>query len=101
VKNKITVHVDAALEPIVPRFFELKKEDVRSIGEALEKRDYETIARVGHSMKGAGAGYGFDYISEIGRNIESAGKAGNAESVKRWAEELSAYIGNVEVIYDG
>ncbi len=99
--EKIIVHVDADLKPIIPRFFELRHEDVDAINKNLEKSDYETIMRIGHSMKGAGGGYGFDYISEIGAAIERVAKEKNREDIRRWADELSVYLENVEVVYDG
>ena len=99
-EEKIIVHVDADLEPIMARFFELRHEDVETINDNLEKADYETIQRIGHSMKGAGGGYGFDYISEIGMAIEVAAKEKNREDIKRWVDELSIYLEKVEVVYD-
>ena len=52
-------------------------------------------------MKGAGGGYGFDYISEIGVAIEVAAKEKNTEDIRNWVNELSAYLEKVEVVYDG
>ena len=100
-EEKIIVHVDADLEPIMPRFFELRHEDVEAINGNLEKGDYETIQRIGHSMKGAGGGYGFDYISEVGVAIEVAAKENNTEDIRRWVDELSIYLEKVEIVYDG
>ena len=100
-EDKIFVHVDADLKPIIPRFFELRNEDIDAINQNLEKSDYETIMRIGHSMKGAGGGYGFDYISEIGMAIERAAKEKNREDIRRWLDELSIYLEKVEVVYDG
>jgi HPt (histidine-containing phosphotransfer) domain-containing protein len=100
-EEKIIVHVDVDLEPIMPRFFELRYEDIDAINKNIEKADYETIMRLGHSMKGAGGGYGFDYISEIGAGIEKAAKENNAEDIRRWVYELSLYLEKVEVVYDG
>jgi hypothetical protein len=51
-------------------------------------------------MKGAGGGYGFDYISEIGAAIEKAAKENNIEDLRRWVGELSIYLEKVEVVYD-
>ena len=99
-EEKIIVHVDADLEPIMPRFFELRCEDIEAINRNIEKGDYETIIRIGHSMKGAGGGYGFDYISEIGKAIEMAAKENNTEDIRRWVDELSIYLEKVEVVYD-
>jgi len=98
--EKIIVHVDADLEPIMPRFFELRYDDIYTINENIEKSDNATIQRIGHSMKGAGGGYGFDYISEIGAVIEMVAKENNTEDIRRWVDKLSIYLEKVEVVYD-
>ena len=98
--DKIIVHVDADLEAIIPRFFELRAKDIFTINESIEKKDFETIMRLGHSMKGAGGGYGFDYISEIGRAIEEAAKKKDADEIKEWTLKLEDYLEKVEVVYD-
>ena len=99
-KENKTVFVDAELEPIVPRFLELRYEDVESIGKLLEISDFESIKRIGHSMKGSGGGYGFDYISELGMKIERAAGSGDREEVRSLASQLSSYIERVEVVYE-
>ncbi|MDT8317996.1 MAG: Hpt domain-containing protein [bacterium] len=98
--DKITVHVDAELEAIIPRFFELRAKDIVVINESLGKKDFETIKRLGHSMKGAGGGYGFDYVSEIGQAIEEAAKKEDAGDIKEWILKLGNYLENIEVVYD-
>ena len=99
-EDRIIVHIDADLEPIIPRFFELRKEDVDSIKKSLKKGDYETMRRSGHSMKGSGGGYGFDYISELGKGIENAAIEENSKEIEQRVNELSKYLKKVEVIYD-
>lgn len=98
--EKITVHIDAELEPIVPRFLEIRKEDIEMIDEALEKNDFDTIRRLGHTMKGAGASYGFDEVSVIGETMEGAALNCDAEKIKKSVSELTSYLERVEVIYD-
>lgn len=99
-EDKIIVHIDADLKAIVPRFLELRVKDISAINESIEKKDFVTITRLGHSMKGAGGGYGFDYISEIGQAIEEAAKKSDAGDIKEWTIKLANYLQNVEVVYD-
>ena len=98
--DKIIVHVDADLEPILPRFMELRYDDIDMINELLESGDYETIRRIGHSMKGAGGGYGFDHISVIGKGIEDAAKDKEVSKIRQKVNQLSNYLERVEVIFD-
>lgn len=98
-KRKIIVTIDADLEDIVPRFLEIRQKNIISINGALKGGDYDAIVRIGHSMKGAGAGYGFDYITEIGNSIEDGAKIKDAEKIKRCVRELSDYLNNIEIVF--
>lgn len=98
--GRIIVSIDADLEEIVPRFLEIRVEDVNSILKALGEGDYETIIMRGHSMKGAGASYGFAAVTDIGLAIENAAKAGASEEIRRLINELSVYLERVEVSFE-
>lgn len=99
-QDRIVVHVDAELEDLVPGFLENRKNDVKSLGEALEQGDYERVRVLGHTMRGSGGGYGFDAITEIGGVLEQAAKAKDAEEIRRRISELASYLERVEVTYE-
>ena len=97
--GKIIVHVDEEIEDLIPGFLENRRKDVNALGEALAKGDYETIRTLGHAMKGAGGGYGFDTITDIGGSLEQAAKDEDAQEIRKRINELSAYLERVEVIH--
>ncbi|MBN2255061.1 MAG: Hpt domain-containing protein [Deltaproteobacteria bacterium] len=99
-EEKIVVHADIDLEDLIPGFLENRRKDIIEIESLLASDDYETIQRLGHSMKGAGGGYGFDEITEIGSRIENAAKEGKADEILRQAGELLRYLENIEVVYE-
>ncbi len=98
--GKIRVNIDADLEPIIPRFFELRRDDIQTIVESLKKGDFDTIRRLGHSMKGSGGGYGFDRITDLGRAMEEAALGKDVNRITHLKDELAAYLDNVEVVYE-
>jgi len=98
--EKIIVHVDPDLEDIVPDFLENMAEDLQSILEALDKNDFETTRVLGHSMKGSGGGYGFDAVTEMGRDIENAAGAGDAKTIRNKVSEIKDYLQRVEIIFE-
>ena len=87
--EKIVVKVDAEIEEIIPIFFEKLHEEIETALESLHESDYETIQIWGHSLKGAGMGYGFDPISEIGQSLELSAKTRDPEQVRKLAHQLS------------
>jgi len=98
--SKIIIHADIDLEDLIPGFLENRRKDIIEIERLLASDDYETIQRLGHSMKGSGGGYGFDEITNIGMHIEQAAKEKNAAWIHIQLEALSRYLDCVEVVYD-
>lgn len=97
--EKIMVTVDADLADLIPGFLENRARDVRQLSEGLNRRDFETIRIIGHSMKGSGGGYGFDALTELGGAIEAAAKSADTAAVANLIGELDAYLQRVEVTY--
>jgi len=98
--ERIIVIVDAEIEDLIPGFLENRRKDVKTLEQALAEGDYETIRTLGHAMKGAGGGYGFDAITDLGRSLEDAAKEGNTEEIRKRINELSDYLERVEVDYE-
>ena len=98
--ERIIVIVDAEIEDLIPGFLENRRNDVTTLEQALAEGDYETIRALGHTMKGAGGGYGFDAITDIGSSLEQAAKERNAEEIQRRVGEFADYLERVEVDYE-
>ena len=96
--DRLVVNVDPDIEEIVPIFLQDSRDDVESIMKALQQGDFETIRILGHSMKGAGGGYGFDDITDIGQYLEQAAKEKNSGMVTKQVEYLAAYLERVVVV---
>ncbi len=54
--------------------------------------DLEEIQKVAHKLKGSGATYGFDKISEIAAEVEAAAKSGREKEAKKLFAELVEII---------
>lgn len=97
---RIIVRLDPDIEDIVPIFFEKLNEEIEMALKSLERDDFEDIQIWGHILKGAGSGYGFDRVSEIGECLEQSAKSQNADRTRKLVEELSNYLEQVEVVYE-
>ncbi len=98
--EKIRIRVDADLHELIPGYLENREKDLLMYQQALEKDDFDSIALLGHSMKGSGGGYGFNDLSQIGRAIEKAAKSRDKESVRKSIIDLTAYLKKLEIVYD-
>ena len=97
--TKLTVQVESELEELIPGFIRNRFNDVAKIEEHLQEDDFESIKQIGHTMKGNGAGYGFEEISEIGKQIESAAGEQKSEEVRDLISRLSSYLNQVSIEY--
>jgi HPt (histidine-containing phosphotransfer) domain-containing protein len=97
-REKIIVKVDPEIADLVPGFLKNREKDIENMESCLGTQNFEEIERLGHSMKGSGAGYGFDGISEIGKFIEMVAKEKDIEKIKKGIEELRDYLSRVEIV---
>ena len=98
--ERIVVRADPDIADLIPGFLENRRRDVDKMREALTQGEYETIWVLGHSMKGAGGGYGFDAITEIGGALEQAANSADRDGMRKQIDKLSTYLDQVEVMYD-
>jgi HPt (histidine-containing phosphotransfer) domain-containing protein len=97
-KKKIVVKVDPEIADLIPGFLNNRQKDIEKMESFLEEGNFEQIERLGHSMKGSGAGYGFKGVSGIGKSIEIAGKRKDVEGIKKGIEDLKDYLDRVEIV---
>ena len=63
---------DPAVAALLPAFLVRRADDARTLEKALAAADFATVAAIGHRLKGLGSTYGFDAISQAGRELEAA-----------------------------
>jgi HPt (histidine-containing phosphotransfer) domain-containing protein len=96
--ERIPIQIDPDLEDLIPMFLENRESDIVTIRQALAEGNFTRIRSLGHNMKGAGGGYGFDYITDLGGEIESCAIQGNAEPIGRLVDALEDYLRRVDLI---
>ena len=94
------VRVAASLAELVPAFLESRRRDIDTIAAALERSDYDDVRNLGHNMKGSGAGYGFNRITEIGASLEQAAGRRAPEEIRARSAELVRYLDALHVEYE-
>ena len=76
----------------VPGFLRNRRKDVATMHDALARGDFETVERLGHIMKGSGASFGFQAITDIGAALERDAGSALAEASHERVAELSAFL---------
>ena len=96
---KYPVTVDQELEPVMGRYLELRRAGLAALREALAAADFETVRRLGHTLKGSAGSFGLPRLAELGTAIENAGRRGDAAAAGRLADAVGEYIYNVDISY--
>ena len=98
--KKEKISIDPGIQGLIPGFLENRQRDIKAISTAIEDGDFQGIRFLGHSMKGSGGGYGFQKITDLGRSLEEAARAENAQELRELVEEMAAYLENIECVYE-
>jgi diguanylate cyclase (GGDEF)-like protein len=98
VADDILVVVDPIISRRVPSFLANRRRDVRALQEAVAREAFDVIQRVAHNLKGSGASYGFAPISDVGRRLEDAARARDADTVRQALGQLDQYLDRVKVV---
>lgn len=97
----IPIRVDPEIATLIPGFLANRHKDITLLLDAVNRGDFETARILGHSMKGSGGGYGFDGITDIGAEIETAARHNDPDAIRSQVNALSRYLARVQIVSDG
>jgi CheY-like chemotaxis protein len=98
-EDRIVLQVSRELEELIPTFIESREREIMDMQIALQRGDFDTIRRHGHTMRGTGGGFGFDEISVIGEALETAASASDTSIIQKRLDELTVYLQRVDVVF--
>ena len=97
--EKIIISIDDEyILELTPVYLADCRNEVNVMLDAATQKDFETLQSLGHQMKGSGGGYGFDHITVIGGQLESAAKAQDLPAIEQKIADLRDYLERVEVV---
>lgn len=97
--EKNMVYVDRDLQEIIPLFLKNREEDIQKLKKAVAEKNFDLIKILGHNMKGAGSGYGFHAVTQLGKALEEGAEKKDTDFVQSTVQDLEAYMGGVEIHY--
>jgi len=95
---RYSVRVPSELRHLIPRFLENRHGELDRLRGALARNDLEEARKIGHTLKGAGGGYGFHEITRLGGEIERLAVRG--EDVGGLVDALAEYLAGVEITFE-
>ena len=95
---KVTVAKD--LEDLIPVFMSNRHKEVEALRSALAGADFEQLRQLGHRMKGVGNSYGFERVSQFGKQIEEGARGEDRPSIDATIAEYRDFLDKVEISYE-
>lgn len=99
-QDKKIIKIDSVISALIPDFLTNRQADIENLSTALANKDYESIRITGHNLKGCGAGYGFQDITDIGANIEKSAVSQDDDDLNKQISDLKDYLESVEIVYE-
>lgn len=94
-----TVYIDSELKDLIPGYIERMHQTIGKMREMCDQGNFDGIRVLGHNLKGSGGGYGFQKVSDLGKNIEHAAASEDPRMVLQFCRELESFLENVIIHY--
>lgn len=88
--------LDAQIADLVRDYLASRKKDVERIAAALTRRDLTAIHAIGHNMRGSGRIFGFNRLTAMGTDLQSAAEAADYAAIERLRRRLAGYVTRAE-----
>jgi PAS domain S-box-containing protein len=77
---------------LIPGYLASKPKQIEEARACLAARDFESIRRFGHNLRGTGPGYGFPSIEKLGNELEEAAVECDETQIARQLEALDRLV---------
>lgn len=95
----IEVVISKEMDDLVPDYIKSRKIEVIKLTEALSQNNFQLIQTTGHKLSGSAGSYGFQRLSEIGRDLEESAKASDYPSASLALSEYKLYMRLLTISY--
>ena len=96
--DPILLRVKSKSADRIPAYLQNCRQNAIVMLDALGRVDFETVTILGHQMRGSGAMFGFQTITNIGAALQQAAESADTDASRKWVGELSNYLDGVENI---
>ena len=98
--QKPIARVETDLESLIPSFLNNRKRDIADLRAAVKAKDFASLERIGHILKGVSASYGFDKLGEYGASLESNARTKSLAECSENVELMDTYMRDVVVVFE-
>ena len=74
------------------KYIERRKADLADCESLFKKKDFSSIEKIGHKMKGNGGTFGYPEITKIGEKIEKSSIKKDEKLIQEALSELTSWV---------
>jgi HPt (histidine-containing phosphotransfer) domain-containing protein len=74
------------------RYLKRRADDLKLFSESIELKNFVEVEKIGHRLKGSGATFGYQELSELGQIMEGAAKRKDVFELEKVKEVFSEWI---------
>ena len=89
---KTEVVIDDDILDLVPKFLMAREKDLAKLDQYLEHRDFDSMAKICHTIKGIARPYGFPTLEKICIQLEDAVETQNSEKSQPLLKKMKEYL---------
>ena len=91
-QHKIKYKKDDLYKSFMPELIEDIKNNLNTIYEAMDKKNFPVIAEYAHKIKGSAGFYGLNYVSKLACSIVDMAREKNEEEVEKYIDKVSKHL---------
>jgi len=95
-----TVEVEAELQPLLPTFIESRWRDLEKLRVGIQNADFQSLYKIGHSLRGVPGAFGFNYLVELGARIQADAKHEDVPALRKDIERFESFMTHHEVRFN-
>lgn len=92
------VNVDEDLRDYIPTFVNNRIKELQEAKSAMNKNDFDSIRKIGHTFKGCCASYGFSRLGELGKNMEELAIEQNSDELNKTFVQMQEILENYTIV---
>ncbi|MBP9234434.1 MAG: response regulator, partial [Hyphomonadaceae bacterium] len=97
-RSEASARLSQKLARMVPAYLQNCRLNVVTILDALDRADFATVTRLGHSMRGSGGAYGFQGITDICAALQEASENADDGASRKQLGALSMCLDQAETV---
>lgn len=97
ITSKTLIKIPEELMDIAPGYLKKRIRDLEVLKDALNRKDWETVANLSHKTKGTAAAYGFTRLGELAKSLENAAKSKVFTTTEQVLAEMKSHLESIKI----